>query len=316
MPCQEGYPARGHTPESSTGLKEEPRAASEKLAYEPPSRPVPVTSRRRPAAEASYGPPFVAGKAERVVKTTADIPTADAEAVPEAVLGPDERELVTDTRIYPYSAIADLSMMFKDGSFYQGTAWFIGPYTLMTAGHNVYSSDPNHPSWGWARSIEVMPGRNGDTFPFGRIMAYNWDAAHWWKNGGYQDYDYGVIVVDEPLGNTVDRFGFHAMSHDELLGPPATMARVCGYPWDKDNGTTMWWDEEPVSGVDALNVYYKTDTEYAQSGSPVFYEAGGRAYAFAVHNYSGTSANSGRRITDTLFEWMKGWKDNPFGPTT
>jgi len=308
MADQEGYPARGHISESSTGLKEEPRAAGEERAYEPPSQPAPATSRRRPAAEASYGPPSVAGKVPRVVKTPADIPTG---AVREAILGlTDKRKLVQDTTIYPYSAIADLSMMFKDGSFYQGTAWFIGPYTLMTCGHNVYSTDPDHPTYGWATSIEVMPGRNGGDFPFGQITASNWDAAYWWKNGGYQDYDYGVIVVDQPLGNTVDWFGFHAMTDDELL---ATTATVCGYPWDKDDGTTMWFDAEPVTGVDTLNVYYQTDTVYAQSGSPVFYEEGGHSYAFAVHNYSGTSANSGRRITDDVYTWMKGWKDNPFG---
>jgi glutamyl endopeptidase len=300
--------ARRRAPEPITGLKEEPRAVGEEQAYEPPSRPA-LTSRLGPAAEASYGPPFVAGKAERVVKTRADIPTVDVQAV---IGGTDERVQVPDTTVYPYSAIADLSMRFKDG-WYQGTAWFIGPYTLMTAGHNVYAADPNHPSWGWATGIEVMPGRNGGDFPFGSIMAYDWDAAYWWKNGGYQDYDYGVIVVNEPLGNTVDRFGFHAMSDDKLLAKSAT---VCGYPYDKDGGTTMWFDEKPVSGVDALNVYYETDTEYAQSGSPVFYEEGGRSYAFAVHNYSGETANSGRRITDTLFEWMKKWKYDPFGRTT
>jgi len=204
-------------------------------------------------------------------------------------------------------------MIFKDGSFFQGTAWFIGPYTLMTAGHNVYSANPNDPSWGWATSIEVMPGRNGGEFPFASITASNWDAAKWWKNGGYQDYDYGVIVVNEPLGNTVDWFGFHAMSDEELLSPAS--ATVCGYPYDLDNGTTQWWDEEPVSDIDAYNVYYATDTRGAQSGSPVFYEdaESRRSYAFAIHNYSGISANSGRRITDDVFEWMKAWKDDPFG---
>src|SRR5215218_6917499 len=147
MTDQKARAARILAPEPSTGKKEEPQAG-----YEAPYRPRPVAPRLGPAAEASYGPPFVAGKAQRVAKTKADIPTVvDA----QAVIGTDNRKPVQDTTTYPHSAIADLSMKFPD-QWYQGTAWFIGPYTLMTAGHNVFAADPNHPSYGWAEIIEVM----------------------------------------------------------------------------------------------------------------------------------------------------------------
>lgn len=289
MSDQEARAARGRTPKPN--LREEAGGVYKKRVSKPPS-PTALDTSRRPAAEASYGAP----------------PAESARIVARTVFGSDHRVQVPDTTVYPYSAIADVSMTFQDGATsWGGTAWFIGPYTLMTAGHNVYSPDP---TYDWAASIKVMPGRDGGVLPFGWIMASNWDAAYGWKHGGDENFDYGVIVIPAALGNTVDWFGFHAMSDHGLLN---TTANVCGYPGDKDDGTTMWCDAEPISRVDEMNVYYETDTEGAMSGSPVYYEESGRAYAVAVHNYGGTSANSGRRITDDVFEWMKAWKDDPFG---
>lgn len=56
---------------------------------------------------------------------------------------------------------------------------------------------------------QVMPGRNGVALPFGWFTASNWDAPGEYKQEfGDQNYDYGVLVIDEALGNTVDWFGF------------------------------------------------------------------------------------------------------------
>ncbi len=251
--------------------------------------PAPDTSRLQPAAKASYGRPGVA----------------------RAVIGDDNRFPIADTTEYPYSAIAHLRMTFGDDSLWNGTAWFIGPHTLMTAGHNVWSRDPNDTHFGWATRVEVMPGRNGAALPFGWFTASRWDAPGEYKQAfGDQNYDYGVLVINEPLGNTVDWFGFEVLSDDALF---ETTANVCGYPWDKPDGT-MWCDAKQVSDIDSMNVYDRTDTEQEESGAPVFYQhENGRSYAVAIHNFSATSANSGRRITNDVFAWMKAWKYDPFG---
>ena len=53
-----------------------------------------------------------------------------------------------------------------------GTGWFIGPHTLMTAGHVVYIKNSGVPGRdGWVSSITVMPGRNGTTLPYGSVTS-------------------------------------------------------------------------------------------------------------------------------------------------
>jgi glutamyl endopeptidase len=215
---------------------------------------------------------------------------------------------IEDTTIYPCCAIAYLQTTWKDNSVYGGTAFFIGPYTLMTAGHNLWSRSPGDPTHGWVKSIKVMSGRNGLSYPFEPVMASTWDAAYEFVHNGDQNYDYGVIVIGEPLGNNTSWFGLHAMSDDNLLN---TMeAYICGYR----QGGTMWCDTGRVTNVDDMNVYYDMDTEGTQSGAPVYYKHGDTCYAFAIHNFGESRpgwGNSGARITYSLYNWMKAWKDSP-----
>jgi glutamyl endopeptidase len=215
---------------------------------------------------------------------------------------------IEDTTIYPYRAVVYLQTTWKDNSVYGGTAFFIGPYTLVTAGHNLWSRNPDDPTHGWVKSIKVIPGRNDASYPFGSIMASNWDVPYEFVHDADQSYDYGLIVIRKPLGNLTSWFSFHAMGDDNLLN--TTEAYVCGYR----QGGTMWCDTGRVTNIDDLNVYYDMDTEATQSGSPVYYKYGDTCYAFAIHNFGESRpgwGNSGARITYSLYSWMKAWKDNP-----
>src|SRR5687768_6326230 len=55
----------------------------------------------------------------------------------ESVIGRDERVRILDTDLYPWSAICALRMRGPSGGA-MGTGWFIGPRTVITAGHCVY----------------------------------------------------------------------------------------------------------------------------------------------------------------------------------
>jgi len=80
----------------------------------------------------------------------------------ETVHGPDDRVQITSTSVYPWRAHASLLITARDGSMWIGTGWFIGPHTLMTAGHVVYIKNSGVAGRdGFVRSIKVMPGRNG-----------------------------------------------------------------------------------------------------------------------------------------------------------
>ena len=106
----------------------------------------PVTQ-LRDIGEASFGPP---------------------PPIAETVHGPDDRVQITNTAAYPWRVNSSLLITAADGSMWIGTGWFIGPHSLMTAGHVVYIKNSGVPGRdGWVRSINVMPGRNGSSLPYG-----------------------------------------------------------------------------------------------------------------------------------------------------
>ena len=104
----------------------------------------------------------------------------------------------------------------------------IGPRTVATAGHCVYLKSAG----GWAESIEVIPGCNGTTRPFGTATSTNFRSVSGWVTGSVPSSDYGCIVLPNGAfgGRNIGSFGFAAWSAPEILALPAVVA---GYPGDK-----------------------------------------------------------------------------------
>ena len=76
----------------------------------------------------------------------------------ETVIGRDERVRILDTELPPWRMICALRMRGPSGAGAIGTGWFIGPRTVLTPGHCVFS---RMFFGGWASTIEVIPGLNG-----------------------------------------------------------------------------------------------------------------------------------------------------------
>ena len=68
----------------------------------------------------------------------ADIGEASFGPAAETVHGADDRTQISNTAVFPWRAIASLLITAADNSTWIGTAWFVGPHTLMTAGHCVF----------------------------------------------------------------------------------------------------------------------------------------------------------------------------------
>jgi V8-like Glu-specific endopeptidase len=236
-----------------------------------------------------------------------DIATASFGPLPptaETVHGPDDRVQIQATSAYPWRVHASLLITARNGAQYIGTGWFIGPRTLVTAGHCVFvrSSDPN--LHGWVRSIQVMPARNGATLPFGAVTSTSLRSVTGWTVNGDQNYDYGAIILPTNLGSTTGWFGFGVYGDADLL---QTTGNIAGYPGDKPSGT-LWYDARRIASTTALKVYYDIDTAGGQSGSAVYRIVNGGRYAFAVHAYGGPTTNSGTRITTPVFNNLLAWK--------
>jgi len=223
---------------------------------------------------------------------------------PEAVIGPDDRVQVTETQKYLYRAIASLRITARDGSQWIGTGWFISPRTLITAGHCVYikgSGDPNRD--GWVTGIDVMPGRNGISRPFGTAKATTFWSVRGWTDRGDQNQDYAAIILDTPLGVSTGWFGFASYADNQLVGVPA---HVAGYPGDKPSGT-LWHHSLPIASVSEPKVFYAIDTAGGQSGAAVYLLENNQPVAVAVHAYGGSVSNSGTRISAPVFRNLRQW---------
>ena len=221
----------------------------------------------------------------------------------ETIIGEDDRVKITDTQSRPWRMIAGLRLITRAPltSTFIGTGWFIGPHTLLTAGHCVYSSTDYD---GWIGSIEVSSGRNGATFPYKTVTATKFFALQQWITSADPDYDIGCIQISEPLGNTVGFFKIASLSDADLNN---ALVNISGYPADLDNGRSQYFHANRVLRSSARRIYYDVDTYGGQSGSPVWVQdsATSEPRAVAVHAYGtsgtapsmGITANSGPRLS-------------------
>jgi V8-like Glu-specific endopeptidase len=256
----------------------------------------PETIDLRPIAEASFGP-LAAGQSSLSDGRSGVL------AMQESIQGDrDDRIQLADTAAYPWRAHASLLITAANNSQWIGTGWFIGPRTLITAGHCVYINETG-PAHGWVRSIQVMPGRNGSSLPYGSITSTEFRSVDGWTVEKDQNYDYGAIIVPSDLGNIVGWLGFGVWPDDELL---ASTANIAGYPGDKPRGT-QWFHARQVVSVSPLKVFYDIDTAGGQSGTAVFRLVDGDRYAMAVHAYGGPVSNSGTRITRPVYDNLVSW---------
>jgi V8-like Glu-specific endopeptidase len=246
---------------------------------------VPDTSHLRDIGEASFGPAN--------------------DVLLETVHGPDDRVQITNTTVYPWRAIASLLITAADNSMWIGTGWFIGPHTLATAGHVVFIKNSGVPGRdGWVKKIQVMPGRNSNSLPFGSVTSSNFRSVTAWTNSGDENFDYGAIIIPTNLGNTTGWFGFAAYSDADLL---SSVGNISGYPGDKPSGT-QWYDARRIASVNSRKVFYDIDTAGGQSGSGVYRTINGSRMGIAVHAYGGATTNSGTRINQDVFNNLVAWK--------
>ncbi len=219
---------------------------------------------------------------------------------PESVCGNDDRVRIRSTTRIPWRWNAQLIITSRNGRKSRCTGWFIGPHTVMTAGHCVYS----HSNGGWAREIEVIPGMDASSRPFGSQVGRSFRSVTGWTNSKKPDYDYGAIILpNDSLGNKVGWFGFASLSDSSLKN---LLVNNAGYPGDKPFGT-QWYNAGRITKVTSRRLYYMLDTYGGQSGSPVWRYKDGKRHAVGIHAYGGCP-NKATRINSAVFNNMVNWK--------
>lgn len=231
---------------------------------------------------------------------------ADSAIIMESIIGTDDRVRVTNNQLYPWRCVCSLLITAQTGTMYIGTGWLVAPRLVLTAGHCVYMADEG----GWARQIEVMPGRDGATKPFGSAISRDLRSVTGWTGDNNSDCDYGAILLpaDKRFGEQLGWFGYAVRPDDYLR---QITLNLSGYPGDggkTHTDGTQWFHSRGVMDVQPRQITYDIDTFGGQSGAPVWeMAANGSRYGVAVHTHGGTVSNGATRITKEVFDNIVLW---------
>jgi len=224
----------------------------------------------------------------------------------EAVIGNDDRVKVAPEllRANPWRQICALRIHSTSGRTYVGTAWFIAPGVVATAGHCVFLHDDGK----WPASIDVIPSKAGPEEPFGRVRATRFATVDGWTKERSRDFDYGVIFLDNTNpGTQVGNFEVAALANVELGG---AVAKVSGYPADRERAEFQYFHERPLIDVTEARLVYDIDTFGGHSGSPIWIDTEELGLiAVGIHTTGGLSSNSGTRITDEVLNNLISWTE-------
>jgi V8-like Glu-specific endopeptidase len=223
----------------------------------------------------------------------------------------DRRKQILETELLPWRMICSLEIRGQRGQEIVGTGWFVGPRTVVTAGHCVY--DPIELS-GWARQITVSPGRNGDTLPYGSVVSRSFSTTDRWLEDQEPDFDYAAIHLDKDLGTSTGVFGVAVLPDAELTD---RMVNVSGYPVSPGNGRDQYFHSNRIKALTPHRLFYDIDTLGGQSGAPVWLYVDGSTdpVVVGIHAYGiggvpdglDVRANSGPRILTDVLAVIRGW---------
>ncbi len=253
---------------------------------------------------------------ERAPEATPAVPTLSTEGGEVGIQpaswsgGSDSRVRLRPTSNYPWRTVGDMGGC---------TGTLIGPRLVITAGHCLYSQT-NKAYFG---SITFQPQRDANNVPFsstldtaanpGRVFVpsgWRQDTA---PAGGYGQFDIGMFVIPDPLGNQVGWMGYGTLGSADLK---ARTHLLRGYPyceWETNGGgeridepnpcveNAFYGGESCTLGDFVIpdstgwnrRVYHGCDASAANSGAALYTYLDNGPWVFMVHTRSAKCRNPG-----------------------
>lgn len=213
------------------------------------------------------------------------------------IINIDTRGQISNTSIYPYSTICLLESTFQDGTISRGTAFMIYSNYAYTAGHCVVSQEHGIPT-----SIRVIPGKSGDSEPFGTAWATNIECDSRWVNDFNSEEDWAVLTLNWNIGNSCSWLPIACSDDYTYFETNHEIVSIIGYPKPITNNSAQYIGYGNVMRATGLHLYYDVDTESGQSGSPVIQ---GDSCAIGIHTgaetIDGVRLNKCSNITRARF---------------
>ena len=160
----------------------------------------------------------------------------------------DPRRQVTDSSNPPIYLAGQLVTIYSPQAQGSCSGSLIGPQTVLTAAHCVYSAEN-----GWPSDVYFLPGALAEgNYPYGVHAATSVSVLPGYVEMAQADrmeqflYDLAVVTLAEPVGQYLGYKG--VATTDGVFGFDAHMLH---YPGDKPP-STMWYSACPVSLFDGL----------------------------------------------------------------
>ena len=174
----------------------------------------------------------------------------------DGIIGMDNRVRITNTTDSPYRNICCLEITFPDGKTYMGSGVLVYFDVMLTAGHCVYNEEYG----GWATSIKITPGRNGqDNEPFGVAYPTNISCSKEWVDKSNHDGDWAIVDLNRSF-DTWQLYGYYSNIYSQL----GTSVTAIGYPAQFQY--YMYADTNSISYVTEYQYTVLCDMTGGQSG--------------------------------------------------
>ena len=187
---------------------------------------------------------------------SSDLPLDEMDLpMPTGIVGTDGRKKISNTTDSPYRNICYVKATFADGYSVQGSGTLVYFNVLLTAGHLVYKKDHR----GWAKTVQVYPGKNGNSNPLGSATSTKITSNNAWINNENHEYDWAIVDLNKKF-NTWQLYGYYK-NYNAMLGEKVD---AIGF-----NGTTMYKDTNSIRGIGDRYMHILCDTAGGSSGGAV-----------------------------------------------
>ncbi len=191
----------------------------------------------------------------------------DDEISTHHVIGIDNRSHITNTTDSPYRNVCCLVITYPNGSKTIGSGVLVYFDVLLTAAHCVYQHDRG----GWATSIEIVPGRQGENKrPLGTAYPTKTMCSQEWIDNRNYDGDWAIIDLDRSF-DTWQLFGYYNNYYNQL----GTSVTAIGYPGEEDIRYHMYADTNSISYVTEYQYTVLCDLTGGQSGGALIDDKSG-----------------------------------------